>query len=83
MNSIEAARYQLEFRAEVTVNYLRLFLIVVFSIAVALSYINRILLPQSLPFFVAGISSFVLTASLSILLLRLGRFRASYKYYFS
>lgn len=83
MKDLETARYQLEFRAERTVNYLRLFLILIFTVAVIVSYVNRILLLESLPFFVAGISSFGVTAGLSSLLLRTGRYRPSFKYYFA
>ena len=83
MKDLETARYQLEFRAERTVNYLRLFLILIFSVAVILSFLNRILVPQSLPYFIANISTFAITAALSTLLLRMGRYRPSLKYYFS
>ncbi|MCR9141676.1 MAG: methyl-accepting chemotaxis protein [bacterium] len=83
MENIETARYQLEFRAEVTVNYLRLFLIAIFSVTVILSYANRTLLLESLPFFIGGISSFAITAALSVFFLKTGRYRPSFKYYFS
>lgn len=83
MTDTDTARYQLEFRAEVTVNYLRLFLMIIFLVALTLSFLNGIVLAQSVPFFLIGISSFAISASLSTLLLRLNRFRPSLKYYFS
>ncbi len=83
MQKADYARYQLETRAENTVNYLRLFLIVVFALTIALSYANQILLPANLPAFIFGLSCFLVTATISSLLLKTNRYRPAYKYYFA
>ena len=59
MVDVDTARYELETRAEVTVNYLRLFLVVIFSVAVTLSYLNRQMLLENIPYFVVGICCFL------------------------
>ena len=83
MTDIETARYELESRAEASVNYLRIFLVVIFSVAVIVSYANNTLFVSNLPYFILGIACFVLTALVSTVLLRLNLYRPSFKYYFS
>lgn len=81
MLKAEYARYELETRAEKTVNYLRFFLIVVFALTIALSYANHILLVSNLPAFFFGLFCFLFSAIVSTLLLKTNRFRPNYKYY--
>lgn len=72
----------LAMRGETAYNYLRWFLLFVFSAAVASSALNGVLPPATLPYFIAGLGLFAFTAVLSFALQRFGRFHIAFTYVF-
>ncbi len=82
MTTERFTKLSLAARGERAYNYLRWFLLFVFSAAVASSALNGVLPPATLPYFMAGLGLFAFAAVLSFILQRFARFHVSFTYVF-